>query len=159
MHGSTNLPYIRHEPFTADDASEFVGGQVVKFTAGSQTLLIGDCVYLSAANTVDKSSTTANYVSYIGVVVGGTSTYFQCGSNDSDVGVTAALTGKEVLVQISGVAWVPSAAAFDLGDQLQVATTAGAVDDSTTTANCYVGVALSAAGGAAESVRMLIWHG
>lgn len=158
MHGSTNLPYIRHEPITADDASEYVGGQVVRLTAAA-TLLIGDCVYLSAANTVDKSTTTANYVSYIGVVVGGASTHMQCGSNDSDVGVTAALVGKDVLVQVSGIAWVPSAAAFDLGDMLQVATTAGAVDDSTTTANCYVGIALTAASGAAENVRMLIWHG
>ena len=158
MYGTTNLPWIRHEPADADDATEYVGGHVVRLVAASTTLNTGDCVYLSAAKTVDKSSTTANYVSFIGVVVGGESTHYQCVSKEADVGIEAALAGKGVLVQITGIAWVLTAAAYDLGDALQVATTAGAVDDSTTTAQCYVGIAITASTGAAEKQLMLINH-
>lgn len=85
-----------------------VGGQVKKFLAAG-TLLIGDVVYISAAETVAKSTTNADYAAYAGVVVGGASFGKDIANSDSTmVGQTAALVGEEVYVQIDGIAYVKS---------------------------------------------------
>ena len=158
MQNPTNFPYIRHEPSEADNSSEYTGGSVVAFTAAA-TLLVGDVVFLSAASTVDKSTTAANYLAFMGVVVGGDSTFGQCCGNDSDVGITAALVNKKVFVQVSGVAWVLAAAAVAVATPLEVATTAGQVDDvATPTAGEQVGTAITAATNAGDKILMLIDH-
>lgn len=157
MRGTTNLPYVRHEPLGADVAAEYVGGQVIRALAGA-ALLIGDVVYWSAANTVNKSATTAAYAAFAGVVVGGANTFFQCIDNDADLGITAADTGEEVLVQISGIAWVLAAAATAAGATVGVVTTSGRVDDSTATAGAYVGTSITAAINAADPILIQIAH-
>ena len=159
MNGTTNNPYVRHEPSSADNATEYVGGNIARFTAGA-ALLTGDVVYISAANTVNKSSTAAAYLAFAGVVVGGQDTFGDCVSNDNDVGITAAsASGKWVYVQLTGVAWVVAAAALVAGAPLEVATTAGRVDDvATPTSGEVVGISITAASNAGDKVLMLIQH-
>lgn len=158
MWGTTNLPYVRHEPSNADNQDEYVGGTVVRFKAGA-ALNVGDVVYISAANTVNKSATTADYAAFAGVVVGGTDTAFDCISNDSDVGIAAcSASGEYVLVQVTGLAWVKAAAATAVAKTVGVVTTAGQVDDSTATAGAYVGTSVTAATNPGDAILMLIAH-
>lgn len=103
----TNLPFTTNS--VDDNAVCGVGGNVRRFLAAG-TLLIGDVVYISAAETVAKSTTNADYAGFAGVVVGGDS-YSKEGyvANESTlVGQTAALVGEVVLVQIDGIALVKS---------------------------------------------------
>lgn len=147
---------------SSDAASDIlaVGGEVNAFLAAG-TLLIGDVVYISAANTVAKSATIGDYVTYAGVVVGGAATYGHVASLSTDVGQTAALVGQTVLVQNTGKAWVVADAAITVGARVsQGASTAGRVDDvagaATTSQTC--GIALQTASNAADVIQMLITH-
>lgn len=83
------------------------GGEVRIFKNGVDTLIVGDVVYISAANTVRKSATLANYNTIAGVVVGGTSTNMAAVTSAPAATDTAAkgATAK-VLVLVSGRAWV-----------------------------------------------------
>jgi len=159
MKGSTNLPFTRR--ITSDAPSDLgsVGGDILPFTAAA-ALNIGDAVYISAADTVAKSNTPANYQKFAGIVVGGKATYNQVGTLSTDVGVAAAATGEIVLVQRSGKAWVVADAAIVAGALLtQGATTAGRVDDSASaTQGQIIGLALQAATNAADKLQMLIGH-
>ena len=99
MPQPTAFSYLNiHNP--VNDAIGSVGGLVRRFTA-SGTLLVGDAVYLSAANTVAKSATAANYVGFVGFVVGGSSL---SPTMDVDptvaVGTTASLTTTDVYVRM-----------------------------------------------------------
>lgn len=143
-----------------------VGGRVEVFSAGA-TLLIGDYVYLSAANTVAKSATLATTKGKgVGVVVGGKKTNMECVSRKLDVGVQAALSTEPVLVQVSGKAWVKAGAAIAVGDALTPsATTSGRVEtcadvlavDGTGVAN-IIGNALEAAGAAATVIMARLYR-
>lgn len=135
-----------------------LGGDVATFTA-SGTLLVGDAVYLSADNTVAKSTTAANYAKFIGIVVGGDSlSGFIAQDRDltSATQLTAALTGKNVIVQINGIARVISDAAVATGAVTGGATTAGRVSNTGATAGQIIGTVLAATAGAALNTRMLI---
>lgn len=107
-----------------------VGGRVVRFLAAG-TLLLGDVVYISAAQTVAKSTTNANYSGFAGVVVGGF-TFNSGGAINTDptlIGQTAATVGQFVLVQIDGVAYVKSDGAILVtSDVIPDASVAGEVD-------------------------------
>lgn len=160
MSRPTSFPWIDHR---TDDANlARVGGIILPFKAG-QTLVVGDVVYYSATDTVLKSATSALYVAFVGVVVGGFRTFGEVFddrynmTNSAGV-VQAAQLNEEVLVQISGIAKVLTSAAVALGAALQVVTTAGQVDDPAATAGQIVGTALDAAGGASTVIRMLIDH-
>lgn len=128
---------------------------VIMVAAG--TLLIGDVVYLSADNTVAKSTTAADYAAVIGVVVGGAQTGGLLTADDvANVGTNAALVGESVIVQTNGIATVIAAAALVRGTRLQVVTTAGRVDDAAFVAGQTVGIALLAATNPGDKIPMLI---
>lgn len=153
----SNFNYITHRKRDGDVAP--VGGIVLPFLAAA-TLLVGDVVFLSAANTVNKSATSADYIKFIGVVVGGRQLYGEVIDPDinqtSVVGQTAALVGEEVLVQITGIAYVVCAAAVAIAAPLQVVTTSGRVDDPAAVAGQIVGTSLELGTGAASVIKMLI---
>jgi hypothetical protein len=134
-----------------------VGGQVKVFT-GSGTLLVGDVVYFSAANTVAKVAVTATYVSFAGVVVGGRSTRMQALLHSDDLGATAALTGEEVLVQVDGIANVTISAAVVITNSLVAsAATAGRVTPGTT-ANQVLGTPITTGTTNGDKIKMIIRH-
>ena len=141
-----------------------VGGIVHRFTANSTTLLVGDAVYLAGVGIVDKSATVANYLGFVGFVVGGKSNNFR---TDDAVGTTAATSGQDVMVHILGVARaIVGASGFTAGTNFVVnpsAATAGRVIpsgtiDATTIAGRALGVALTTQATAGAEVKVLIQH-
>lgn len=157
-HRPTNIPYVTHRP--DDDVNVgLVGGQVLQYTAGG-TLNVGDCVLLSAATTVNKSVTKANYTSFIGVVVGGKQTDGRALTSSAEVGLLAANINETVLVQISGQAYVVADSAVAIGINVSAGATAGRVDDATlATATDFAlvfGIAITAAVNPADKIVMLI---
>lgn len=137
-----------------------VGGRCEVFSAGA-ALNIGDVVYLSAANTVNKSATLAtNLGKVVGVVVGGYKTGMQAISRKLDVGVQAAATDEPVLVQVTGKCWVVAGDTISAGDIIIPSdTTAGRVETGTITTDAaagnsgnILGNALEAAGAAATVI-------
>lgn len=155
----TNFAYIETTGDSDARTINAVGGQVRRFTANATTLLVGDIVYLqAAAGIVDKSATAANYVGFIGVVVGGQSTVDELGLA---VGTTAATSGQYVDVQIDGIAdCIVGATGFTAGTNWGVvpsAATAGRVIPGTT-AGQQVGTALTTQPTAGSAVRILIRH-
>lgn len=140
-----------------------VGGTCVILKAASTTLLIGDCVYASADNTVDKNTTAANYRAFVGVVVGGQTygnTVHDPSLNQaSHVGMTAALAGEWVTVQIDGIAYViAGVGGLAAGNAVYPSTaTAGRAVTTTHTAQQCLGVC-TAAGSAGAQAKMLIQH-
>lgn len=134
-----------------------VGGEVVQLTAAA-TLLVGDAVFLSGVNTVNKSATASNYVGFIGFVVGGASTGDK--TNDT-VGTTAATVGQRVLVQVNGIARaIVGASGFTAGTNFNAvpsAATAGRVIPGTT-ADQRLGKVLTTQATAGAEVRILIGH-
>lgn len=167
MSRASNLPYVMHRQ--DDNSPATTGGNVFPFVAAA-ALNVGDVVFLSALNTVNKSTTSANYVAMIGVVVGGKQTYGDVFDSRMAAGsstpaavlaagsVLAANANEEVLVQVDGIAYVYCAAAVALGAPLQVLTTSGRVDDPAAVAGQIVGTALDVGAGAASVIRMLIDH-
>ena len=135
-----------------------VGGIIVRLTANSTTLLVGDAVYLAGVGIVDKSATASNYVGFVGYVVGGVSNSFR--TNDA-VGTTAATSGQDVAVQISGIARaIVGATGFTAGTNFNAvpsAATAGRIIPGTT-ADQRVGVALTTQATAAAEVKVLVKH-
>lgn len=155
---ATSFPFITHAKSREDKTAGGTGGIVDVFTSGS-ALNTGDCVYLSAANTVSKSLTAANYAGFIGVVVGGRSTNMNIIDNKTGVAATSA-SGQEVIVQLSGVATVVAGGTVTAGTHFSVmpdaAGTAGRVVAGTT-AGQILGTALTT-GSAAAEMKILIRH-
>lgn len=151
----TNLPYLTGA--IDDRATAPIGGYTKRFLAGA-TLLIGDVVYLSAADTVNKSTTNANYAAFIGVVVGGDSysTDGYVATETTLVGQTAALTDEQVIVQTDGIALIKSDGAILAGSQvIPDASVAGECDVAGANPGYTLGIAMEAiADGSAG--RMLI---
>lgn len=146
---------------SVNDAIGSVGGLVRRFTA-SGTLLVGDAVYLSAANTVAKSATAANYVGFVGFVVGGSSL---SASIDVDptvaIGTTAALTATEVYVQTDGITrGIVGATGFTAGTNFSAvpsAATAGRIIPGTT-AGQQLGTVTTTQATAGSEVFLKIAH-
>lgn len=132
----THLPYIGSREFNAVGVASFdFGGSVKTYVAGGN-LNVGDVVYFSSANTVNKSTTTSLYGTVAGVVVGGKATYYNvvtswvAGSQPS-----AASTGELVLVQINGIAFVAAEGAISAGSNVGPSSSvAGRVASSAATA-------------------------
>lgn len=82
-----------------------VGGEVRQYLAG-ETLVVGDVVSLSANNTVTTETSTAMHERTVGVVVGGRSTGMRAKLDSTDLGTTAALVNRPVLVLRNGRTWV-----------------------------------------------------
>lgn len=136
-----------------------IGGMYLDYLIPAAALFYGDVVvFTSTVNTVDKTTTAAAYVAMAGVVVGGDLTDMRVMHKTRPaVGTAVCTSGKAVLVQINGVAWVVSDAAITaIGNRLMGGgTTAGRVATGTT-ATQIVGVALDAPGAAAGYMRMVI---
>lgn len=134
------------------------GGLIYVFTAAA-TLLTGDVVYISAANTVAKSATAANLAGFAGVVVGGRATGYRPITESGRTGITAALVGQEVFVQRSGIVRVVADGVVTVGTTFSVigATTSGRVIAGIT-AGLMVGVPIGSAAGAGSEFLMLISH-
>lgn len=161
----TSLPFIK--PQDADLATDSngnygyeVGGIVLEYSAGA-ALNVGDVVYVSAANAVNKSNTAATTLGKLaGVVVGGKQTYGEVITRKTDVGVLAANTGESVLVMILGKFWVVSDGAVSAGAILAAGTTtAGRAKSGTITTDTVagssgniIGVALEVAGAAGTTI-------
>lgn len=82
-----------------------VGGETRTYLAGG-TLLVGDVVSLTASNTVTKTTTAADHEKVVGVVVGGRSTGMRAKLDSADLGTTAAVVNRPVLVLRQGRTWV-----------------------------------------------------
>src|SRR6266496_946549 len=141
----------------SDDVGDNPGGYIEEFAAGA-ALNVGDAVYVSAAQTVNKSAVAATVLGKIaGIVVGGTKTYMKAVDRKLDVGIQAAATSERVLVLKVGKYWVVSDAAITAGDIITPGTTtAGRVKTGTVTTDLaagdtgrLLGNALEAAAGAA----------
>lgn len=159
MSNINNRQWRGIRPASDDVGPEnFAGGDVIEQIA-SGTLLVGDVVYLSADNTVAKAAVAANYVKFIGVVVGGESTNMQV-AQDREIAsaaqITAALNGKRVIVQINGIARVISDAAVATGAVTGSAIVAGRISNTGATAGQIIGTALTTAGALALNMKLLI---
>jgi hypothetical protein len=158
-HKPTNLPFITAQ--LTDTGIAEVGGRTVKFLAAG-TLLIGDVVYISAADTVAKSTTNADYAAFAGVVVGG-QTWDNTGNGQAateaaSVGQTAATVGQWVIVQIDGIARIKSDGAI-LATSLVIpdASVAGECDVAGANPGYTLGKSIEAAADGATG-RILIRH-
>lgn len=159
--GSTNLPFLRNS--ISDDAPPLPGGQVVRLIAGA-SLNVGDAVYLSAAGTVNKSTTAANYQTAIGIVVGGRQTYAALGDQGiitatGQVGTLAANINEYVLVCFSGIILAVGGAAIAAGLKVTGdATTAGRISVTGATAGQILGFTMTACGGAGQTCLLWVDH-
>jgi hypothetical protein len=158
METPTGFSWVNIRGSSDENTSNATGGIVHLFTANSTTLLVGDAVYLSGVGIVEKSATAANYVGFVGFVVGGDAN----GNRTGDpVGTTAATSGQNVIVQISGVARaIVGATGFTAGTNFNAvpsAATAGRVIPGTT-ADQRLGVALTTQATAGGEVKILIQH-
>lgn len=159
-HKPTNLSFkLSMVDYDALDGYS-VGGMCRIFKAGA-TLNVGDTVYMSAANTVNKSATAGTVLGKVqGVVVGGFRTDMRAMTRKLDVGTQAALVNEPVIVLWSGKFWVVSDAAISAGDILTTGTvTAGRAKTGTVTTDLaagdtgrILGNALELAGGAAVTI-------
>jgi len=158
MEQATAFSWLNLRGSSDEQTDNAVGGIVHRFAANSTTLLVGDAVYLAGVGIVDKSTTASNYVGFVGYVVGGQSNGFRF--NDA-VGTTAATSGQDVMVQISGVARaIVGASGFTAGTNFNAvpsAATAGRIIPGTT-ADQRVGVALSTQATAGSEVKVLVKH-
>jgi hypothetical protein len=158
MERITSFDHINLRGSGDENTANGAGGVVHLFTANATTLLVGDAVYLAGVGIVDKSATAANYVGFIGFVLGGTSNGFR---RYDAVGTTAATSGQKVMVQISGVARaIVGATGFTAGTNFNAvpsAATAGRVIPGTT-ADQRLGVALTTQATAGSEVLILIQH-
>lgn len=103
-----------------------IGGETRVYRDSTDTLLVGDVVYLSRSNTIHKSATLANYNTIAGVVVGGTVTGMQGARDSANVGDTATLAHGTVLVLKCGRTWIKPDSGLSPGAQLLPSTaTAG----------------------------------
>lgn len=146
---------------TATELGSEIGGEVAEFIAAA-ALNVGDVVFLSADNTVNKSNTAANYNKFIGVVVGGESTGGYIAQDAQLTGTAAVVAasgvGKKVLVQYSGIARVISDAPVASGIPVTTGTTTAGrvIGGATAIAGQIIGTSLTTAAGAAVNIRLLI---
>lgn len=151
----TAFSYISIRGNKDENAISPPGGEVVQYLAGAD-LLVGDAVYISDVGTVNKSTTAANYVGFIGYVLGGDSNNFR---TEDPVGASAALSGKRVMVQVSGVARaIVGATGFTAGTNFTAVpsgATAGRIIPGTT-ADQRIGKALTTQATAGSEVLVLV---
>lgn len=138
-------------------ASDGYGGDCHIMLAAA-ALAVGDAVFISAADHVNKGA-TANIVGTMGIVVGGKATRGRCYPEVKFAEVAAAAAEDWVIVCTRGKARGISDAAVAAGVALAFGGTAGRLDDVTTDATTVVGTrigkSLTAAGGAA--VEIDVW--
>lgn len=96
------------------------GGIVFQYNAGtSESLKVGDVVYMKANNAVGKSATLATNNPLVGIVVGGQRlTGNGAATDSSDVGTLVATAGQKVWVVTHGRAWTKTSDSVYFGDQI-----------------------------------------
>lgn len=142
--------------FRSAEDNEY-GGIAQLFSAGAASFNFGDVVYVSAADTILKSATVADYVAFAGVVIGGDLTNDEALVTIPTTGtVQVASSGKTALVQISGIAPVILSGSLTLGRVIPDTGTAGRVANGTT-AGQILGT-LIRTGTVGNLGRMLINH-
>ena len=155
MSSPTVLTNIMFQGPNEDRTVSVAGGCLHRFTANA-ALLVGDAVYLQDVNTVDKSTTAANYVGFVGFVETGDALGDQVGYA---VGTAAAAADQAVLVRTSGIARaIVGATGFTAGTNFNAvpsAATAGRVIPGTT-ADQRLGTVLTTQATAGAEVRILI---
>jgi hypothetical protein len=111
---------LRDQSVTASEGGAdqiYPGGIVLPFL-GAALLNIGDAVWLSADNTVNKSAVVGDHANFLGIVVGGDATGGEVGGGKAQFGVRAAnsaAAGMNVLVQVFGAQYVVLDAATPVG--------------------------------------------
>lgn len=134
-----------------------VGGPCQIFTPAA-ALNYGDVVYFSAANTVTKAATAANYVSFAGVVVGGDLTGNERLLTKPTSGTVAVASASgSVLVQIGGVAEVITIGTDAAGSRVMASGVTAGYVVAGTTAGQMLGTLIDT-GVAGNLKRMLIAH-
>jgi hypothetical protein len=152
----TNLPLILHNwSATGRDGSPqgLPAGDCLEMLSGA-ALFIGDFVYISAANTVNKSAVAATVAAApLGVVVAGYKTNGQYPYTAAPVGVPAFVAcdaaGQQVVVQYDGLALVYCTGALAAGGTVIPGATAGQVVAGSTAGQIVgfnVGAVLAGAG-------------
>lgn len=139
----------------ADVTNFAIGGTVTRAKAAG-ALLIGDVVYISGVDTVNKSAVAATVAAgFIGVVVGGKTTTDDLVEAAARVGSTAASAANDlVYVQTDGIAYVRcTAAAVAIGVTVIPSGTAGQVVAGAV-AGQMLGTAIDA--GNASNIRIKI---
>ena len=115
------------------------GGLATVFTAEA-ALNIGDNVYLSAAHSVNKSTTQSLYQGVVGIVIGGTATGMKVMQDDNMIGLAAAAAGELVIVCIQGKCKGVADGAITLGTPVTADnTTAGRLETATLTTEAAAG--------------------
>jgi hypothetical protein len=165
MNLFTAFSWLNVRGSSDENTANAVGGIVHRFIADTTTLLVGDAVYISGAGIVNKSTTVANYATFVGFVVGGTSNSFR---TDDAVGTTAATSGQAVAVQISGIARaIVGATGFTAGTSNVAVAASGATAgrviptaalDATIIAGRTLGVPTTTQATAGSEVKVLIQH-
>jgi hypothetical protein len=132
-------------------------GGIVKVFKAAGALLIGDAVHMSAADTVNKTNVVANYVTQVGIVVGGFKTDMKILQAAEDIGEQAAGAANElVIVCTHGVCIGVAGAAINAGVRVTGgAATAGRVE-ADVTAGRIIGLSLEAAGAPGDKLRILV---
>lgn len=137
-HSAVAAPVTQLGPFVSmqtafDSTSGNAVGGVVRYyinACSTDTLKIGQAVYLSANNGVCTSTTGSNHEKAVGIVVGGRSTNMIPKDASADVGTAAALPSRPVIVLRTGRMWVMNDAADTVraGDRCKPSTnTAGKI--------------------------------
>lgn len=113
------------DDLTGGDIHETIGGATLVFKAAA-SLALGDAVCITAANTVNKSTTATVHQSRVGIVVGGRQTYYKCMSQKTlysqSAPIVAALTNEEVFVLIQGFIWCIGDATIGIGVRIAPST-------------------------------------
>lgn len=130
------------------------GGSTMQMIAGA-ALNVGDSVYESAANTV-LAGVTANNALRIGTVVGGRRTGGRTYPEVKIGTVAASAAGDWVLICWTGKVRAVAGAAVAVGDKLGFGAVAGRLITTAAVAGTQFGIALSAAGGAAAELDVLV---
>lgn len=151
----TNFSYINTNDDNAESPS--TGGIIVPMLAAA-ALKIGDAVYLSAADTVNKSGVVADYQKTVGIVVGGFCTNMEILQDDNAIGVVEATkaAGQLVLVCIHGIAKSLSEAATAAGVRVTAGVTPGRISAVGIAAGNSIGMTTSATAGVGQAQKVLI---
>lgn len=173
---ATGMPWVMLEDLPDNNtiAGDPLPGGIVKVFQAAAPLNIGDFVWISGLNQVNKSAVAADHVKSLGIVVGGDLTNMEAQSEAAQVGNPAAsnvaIAGQpgnipsRVMVCVYGVCWVVADAAIAVGlpiagsilvaGRIRAAVLPVAAADSR-----VVGRLLKAAGAAADVRQAMIGPG
>jgi hypothetical protein len=158
-HKPTNYPYGAATEGPDDVLLTIETGGDCLYGKASQTLLLGDAVFLSAQDTWNKTNVPANYAGLVGIVVGGFRLDNKIVQDDALIGVAqAAQVNESVIVMVYGVAKVLSDVALATVNTKVTAgsVTAGRVSTTGAASGNFVGGTLVAAAGAGLVIKLAV---